>query len=70
MKTILNFIVGKYGKSVTRTLLAALSGYLIKVGIPDTLVQPFIDSAAPVVTGVILYLSTQLWSLADKKKNQ
>lgn len=70
MRTILNLIVGKYGKSVIRTLLGVISGYLIKIGIPDTIVAPFMDSAAPVVTGLLLYLSTQIWSLADKKKNQ
>ncbi len=57
----------KYIGSVVRTLLATIAGLLISIGIPKESVDIFTNSADPILTGVILYIVTQGWSLLNKK---
>lgn len=70
MNKLMQFIVGKYGKSILRTLLAVVSGFLLKIGIPDAIVIPFMQHLEPITTALVLWAFTQIWSMADKKKNQ
>lgn len=67
MSWFLKIVVGKYGQSVIRHVLTAAAGWLVAIGIPEAQVQAFADSAHPVVLAAIIYGSTQLWSLVDKK---
>lgn len=64
----------KYVKSVSRTILAFLSGILLtKVGLDPQIVADFIAKADPVVVALLgkaILAITGVWSLADKKKNQ
>lgn len=64
---LLGLFAPKYIGSVVRTLLAALAGVLISIGIPKESVDVFTSSADPILTGVIIYIVTQGWSLINKK---
>lgn len=68
MNWLLKVIVGKYGQSIVRHLLTLVSGWFIAIGIPETTTQAFVEVAHPIAIAVSIYLSTQVWSLVDKKK--
>lgn len=56
-----------YIGSIVRTGLGVVSGALLATGIEEVQVTSFADAAAPIVTGVLMYGLTQVWSLVEKK---
>ena len=60
----------KYIKATVRTLVAALSGFLVSSGIDSDAVQQLTGPLEAVLTGAGVLLVTWVFSIADKKKNQ
>lgn len=60
----------KYTKSIVRTLVAALAGVLVGMGVDAETVAKFTEAANPVFTAAAVYAVAQLWSLLDKWQNQ
>lgn len=68
MEWLKKLITSKYVGSVVRTGLAGVAGLLISIGLPPEIVEPFKQYSEPVITGIIMLIATQGWSLFDKKK--
>lgn len=56
--------------SIARTLIAAIAGWLVSKGVVEAgAAQSFIDAAVPVVSGVLVYLVAQGWSIVQKRNS-
>lgn len=62
----MGFFVG----SLVRHLLTLLAGGLITVGVSEGDSATFLQSAEPIVSGLVLYGGAQAWSLINKKKKR
>lgn len=56
--------------SLVRHLLTLLAGGLITVGVSEGDSATFLQSAEPIVSGLVLYGGAQVWSLVNKKKKR
>lgn len=54
--------------SVVRHVLSVGSGYLISIGVSQQAASSFIDVNEPIIIGIALYASSQLWSFLQKSK--
>jgi len=62
--------MGLFIGSLVRHLLTLLAGGLITVGVSENDSATFLQSAEPVVSGLVLYGGAQAWSLINKKKKR
>lgn len=63
---IKSLLTQKYVASLVRTLMSALSGYLLSAGLREDQVSQLTD----ILVALFLYGGSQLWSWIDKAKNQ
>lgn len=54
--------------SIVRHLLTLAAGGLLAIGVGEAESHQLAEAATPVVSGVILYGVSQVWSIKDKKK--
>jgi len=59
----------KYIGATTRTLVAALSGILLGVGLDPSLVERFAQVVDPVLSGLLTLAVTWLWSIVQKYRH-
>lgn len=59
----------KYIGATVRTLVAALSGVLLSVGLQPELVAKFSEVLDPVLSGLLTLAVTWLWSVIQKKRH-
>lgn len=53
--------------SIVRHLLTGFAGSLLYIGVSESDAHTFLQSATPVISGVVLYGASQAWSIVDKK---
>ena len=58
----------KYIGSLVRTALAALSGFLLSIGVDADVVHQFTQSSETVALALITYALVQVWSMSEKTK--
>ena len=63
-------IFTRYLGSAIRTLLTALSTYLVSIGLDSEVVSAWAQSAEAVWLGIATLIATQLWSWYDKSKTK
>lgn len=54
--------------SLARTVGAVASGVLISRGLPPEAVAAIVDPATQALTGALVYVGVQVWSLFEKSK--
>lgn len=61
---------GTFLGSLARTVGAVASGVLISRGLPPEAVSAIIDPATQALTGALVYVGIQIWSLFEKEKKK
>ena len=56
--------------SIVRNILQVLAGALLAYGVNDLDADKWVAASEPIVTGLVLYVFAQVWSLVDKKTKQ
>lgn len=59
----------KYIGSLVRSVLQALSGVLIALGLPEGDVTKFTEASYPIIVGLVMWFGTWVWSVVQKKKH-
>ena len=54
--------------SVVRNLLQVLAGVLLAYGVAESDANEWIKASEPVITGLLLYVFAQAWSLKNVEK--
>lgn len=65
---LMKLFAPKYVGSVVRTALGVLSGWLLAHGADPEQTRMFVEAGTAVGSAAILYVLTQVWSLAEKAK--
>lgn len=66
---IVGMLAPKYIGSLIRFIMAFISGYLIKLALPQAVIDNFLVALEPVLTGGITAGAALLWSLIQKNQS-